>query len=494
MIRRSLSAARAVLFLLAAGTAHAQAFLPSPEAAALPDMPLPVSPVLRAALPATEPAFALPRSWHPHPAASRSDVPGKVGYYLRSTASLRVPLEAFAVAGVPDISAPPHLPQAPFGDDPVLAQQYQHAVDAYGDQIDAWRRLSEAELRTRGDRLGVGLGTAETRVFFSNLVLPLALHQQARYIPAPVHSDLSGRIGHALASVAVTRNDAGGAVPNYAKLGGTIAAAFIGKSIYAKAFHAPELDSTHFAARYIASSLAGDAATNTVHELLRAAREPDMSFYDLHGRAAEESYYPLSVGGKLVYWLRSTYAARNFASAVLLASRPVIPKEPAEPVQGDQSTYGGYPDYDSAYNHFGQALLGWKDGIENDARYRAKRLGAGFAESETQELLANLALPVLFDMDPRYVPLGAGHAAGARFGHAVEGLWVTHTDAGSRTVNLPVLGGTAGAALLAKEAYYPRLGLAGLQSTNVFAKTVSANLAADLIYNVLGEFVRRKGY
>ncbi len=140
---------------------------------------------------------------------------------------------------------------------------------------------------------------------------------------------------------------------------------------------------------------------------------------------------------------------------MLLASRPVILKEPAEPSEGDPSTYGGYPDYDSAYNHFGEALLGWKDGIENDARYRAKRLGAGFAESETQELLANFAVPILFDMDPRYVPLSAGHTAGARFGHAVEGLWVTHTDAGSRIVNLPVLGGTVGAAFLAKEVHCP---------------------------------------
>ncbi len=473
---------------------QAQAFLPAGEDTSLPDAPLPTLPPVRpAALPA-EPALALPRGFRPRPAAWRSNTPGKVSYWLHSTVTPRVWLEGFALAGVPDITTAPVQPRAPATDDPVLSEQYQRDIDAYDAEIDGWRRVNEATLRYHGYRLGVGLGTAETRQLFSNLVLPLALHQEARYIPAPVNSDFSDRIGHALASIVVTPNDAGNLVPNYSKLGGTVAAAFVAKSVYAKAFNAPELNSTHFATRYIAYSLAGDAATNTVRELIRAAREPDLTFFDRHGRATEESYYPLSIGGKFIYWVRSTYAVRNFASAVLLASRPVIPKEPAEPVEDDPSTYDGYPNYDSAYNHYGDTLLAWKDGIENDVRYRATRLGAGFAESETQELLANLVLPVLFDLDPRYVPLGAGHTTGARFGHAVEGLWVTHTDAGNRTVNLPVLGGTLGAAFLAKDVYYPQLSLSSLQTSSVFARTVTANLALDAIYNVLGEFVRRRGY
>lgn len=485
-----------ILFLCAAalGSMQAQSFLPAPENhAPLPDAPSASLPA-HAAGTAGASALALPRNFRPRPAAARSNAPGKVSYYLHSTVSPRTWLEGFALAGVPNITTAPIQPRAPSTDDPVLSLQYQQAIDAYDDEIDAWRRVNEATLRYHGYRLGVGIGTAETRELFSNLVLPLALHQEARYIPAPVNSDLSERIGHALASIVMTTNDAGSPVPNYSKLGGTVAAAFIAKSVYAKAFNAPELDSTHFATRYIAYSLAGDAATNTVRELIRAAREPDLTFSDLHGRATEESYYPLSIGGKFIYWVRSTYAVRNFASAVLLASRPVIPKEPAEPVANDPSTYNGYTNYDSAYNHYGDALLAWKDGIENDVRYRATRLGAGFAESETQELLANLALPVLFDLDPRYVPLGAGHAAGQRFGHAIEGLWVTHTDAGNRTVNLPVLGGTLGAAFLAKDVYYPQLGLPSLQTSSVFARTVTANLALDALYNVIGEFVRRRGY
>ncbi len=483
---------------LAAGldgaAARAQQFLPSgsPE---LPDAPQPALPIVRAALPPAERPMVLPRNFRIRPAASRSNFPDKVSYYLHSTGSLRNLLEATAIAGIPDITSVPEAqPRAPATDDPVLSLQYQRDIDRYNREIDAWRRVNEATLRYHGYRFAVGLGTAETRQLFSNLVLPLALHQQARYIPAPVNSDFDERIGHALASIVVTRNDAGSLVPNYSKLGGTVAAAFVGKSLYAKAFNAPELDSTHFATRYIAYSLAGDAATNVAHELIRAALEPDLTFYGLHGRATEESYYPLSIGGKFLYWARSTYAVRNFISAALLASRPVIPPEPTEPVRGDTSTYAGYPNYDAAYNHYGDTVLAWKDGIENDVRYRARRFAGGLAESETQATLQNLAIPILFDMDPRYVPLGAGHPAGQRLGHAIEGLWITHTDKGERMVNLPVLGGTAGAAFLAKEVYYPQLGVPALASTSVLARTVTANLAVDAIYNVIGEFLRHRGY
>ncbi len=465
-----------------------------PTSAALPDAPLPVLPIVRAAASPGEQPLILPRSFRITPAAARSNKPGKVAYYLHSTVSPRNLLEAMAVAGVPNITSAPSQPRAPKDDDPVASLAYQRATDAYNVQIDDWRRVNEATLRYHGYRFGVGLATAETRQLFSNLALPLAFRQQARYIPAPVNSDFTERIGHAIASIVVTRNDAGFLVPNYSKLGGTVAAAFLGKSVYAKAFNAPELDSNHFVTRYIGYSLLGDLATNTTHELIRAAMEPDLTFYARHGRATDDEYYPLSIGGKFIYWARSTYAVRNFVSGALIASLPHIPTEPNEPVEGDATTYAGYPNYDSAYNHYGDTVLAWKDGIENDVRYHARRFVGGFAESETQMLLGNLVIPVAFDMDPRYVPLGAGHPASQRFAHAVEGLWIAHTDSGSRTVNLPVLGGTFGTAVIAKEAYYPQLGVPALASTGVFAKTVGANLAADALYNVIGEFLRRRGY
>ena len=194
------------------------------------------------------------------------------------------------------------MPIAPTGSDPIAAQNYQNAMNTYGNEIDTWLQVNEKMLRYRADRFEVGFATAETRQLISNLALPLALHQQARYLPAPVNSDMSERMWNAASSIVVTRSDAGLLVPNYSKLGGTVAAAFLGKALFAKEFNAPELDSNHFVARYIGYSLLGDLATNTAHELVRAALEPDLTMYNLHGRANDDSYYPLSIGGKLVYW------------------------------------------------------------------------------------------------------------------------------------------------------------------------------------------------
>ncbi len=475
-----------------AQTSAVATFAPS-ASPSLPDAPSPTLPVVRAANPAGEQPLLLPRNFRITPAAAQSNAPEKVRYYLHSTWQIRNFAEAMAVAGIPNLQSAPCQPRSRGCVNPSTDEAYQTAMDNYGNAIDAWRRQTEETLRFHGYRFGVGLATAETRDLLSNLVLPLALHQEARYIPAPVNSDFGERMLNAAESIVVTRNDAGMLAPNYSKLGGTVAAAFLGKSLYANTLHAPELDSNHFALRYIGYSLLGDLATNTAHELIRGALEPDLTYYNLHGRSTDDSYYPLSIGGKFIYWARSTYAVRNFVGAALIASMPTIPSEPVEP-NGDPATWHGYPSYGSAYDHYGDTLLGWKDNIENNGRYHARRFAGGLSESESEMLLQNLAIPVAFSMDPRYVPLGSDHPTGQRFAHAVEGLWITHTDSGARTVNLPVLGGTFGAALLAKEAYYPQLGVPALESNGVFAKTVGVNLAADALYNVIGEFLRHRGY
>ncbi len=454
----------------------------------LPEAPRADPPIVRAVVPAAQQPLILPRNFRITPASSRTNVPGKVHYYLESTYSLRVLLEAFAVTGVPNITTAPRRPLA--GD-----ANYQQALDSYGDQLDNWFHVNEKTLRLRSDRLEVGLATAETRQLFSNLVLPLALHQQARYLPAPVNSDFSQRMENAVASIVVTRTDSGALVPNYSKLGGTVAAAYLGKALYANAFKAPSLDSNHFVVRYISYSLLGDLATNVGHELVRAAREPDMTMYNLHGRPTDDSCYPMSIGGKTVYWLRSTYALRNFVTAGLASGLPdtnLIENRPKDPKPGNPSTWNRYPTYNDAYNNYGDNLLTWKDQVENNLRYHERRFAGGLAESETQMLLGNLAIPVLFNMDPRYVALGEGYTSGQRFGHALEGLVVSHTDAGNKTVNLPVLVGTVGAAYMAKEVYYPRLGTPALASNRVLATTIGLNLAADAMYNVIGEFRRHR--
>ncbi len=435
----------------------------------------------------------LPRNFRITPAAAQSNLPEKVRYYLHSTWQLRNFAEAMAVAGIPNITSAPCQPRALGCANQPDDLHYEGAMDRYSHEIDDWRRLNEATLRYHGYRFGVGLATAETRDLFSNLVLPLALHQEARYIPAPVDATFGERTENAAESIVVTRNDRGDLVPNYSKLVGTVGAAFVAKSLYANAFNAPELDSNSFVLRYVGFSLLGDLATNAAHELVRGAMEPDLTMYGMHGRSEEESYYPLSIGGKFIYWARSTYAVRNFATAALIASMPDIPEQPTEPTL-DPATWHGYSNYDAAYDHYANTVLGWKDSLEDGLRYHGHRLAGGISESETQMLLGNFVIPVAFNMDPRYVPLGAGHPAGRRFGHAIEGLWVGHTDSGNRTLNLPLLGGTVGAALLAKEAYYPQLGTPALASTDVFAKTVGLNLVADALYNVVGEFLRHRGY
>ncbi len=463
----------------------------------LPDAPLPDQPIVRAATAPAEQPLVLPRNWRMTPAASRSNTPGKVSYYLGSTWSIRNFAEAMAVAGIPNITAAPHRPIDPNNGDPVAEANYQQAMDHYGDALDTWFHVNEKTLRFHADRFAVGFATAESRDLLSNLVLPLALHQQARYLPAPVNSDFGERMGNAAASIVVTRNDAGMLVPNYSKLGGTVIAAFLGKALYANSFHAPELDSNHFFVRYVGYSLLGDLATNVGHELIRAAVEPDMTYYNLHGRATDDSYYPLSLGGKVVYWARSTYATRNFASALLIASMPnttLISNRPQDPVAGNPSTWNGSSNYTDAYDNYGESLLVWKDQVEQDIRYHGRRFAGGLAESETQALVQNLAVPVLFNMDPRYVPMGVGYSGSQRLGHAFEGLVVAHTDSGAKTINLPLLGGTIGAAFLAKEVYYPRLDTPSLTSNGVLAKTISLNLAADAVSNVVGEFLRHRGY
>ncbi len=467
----------------------------SAAAKSLPEAPAENHALIRAAIPvAGEQAVVLPRNFRITPTAGKSGTPGKVAYYLGSTWSIRNFLEAGFVAGVPNITVVPgHQPAAPMGDDPVAQQNYEDAMNAYGTKIDTWRRVNERELRYRSARFEVGFATAETRQLASNLLLPLALHQQARYMPSPVNEDFDARILHAAASIVVTRNDAGNLVPNYSKLGGTVIAAYLGKSLYAKAFNAPELNSSHFVMHYIGYSLLGDFATNAAREVFRAAVAPDATMYDLHGRSTDDSYYPLSLGGKALLWARSTYAPRNFIQAALTGGLPKYTDYPVEPT-GNPATWNGYANYDLAYQNYGTTLLGWKQALEDNLRYHERRFYGGLAASESQQLLQNLVIPIAFNMDPRYVPLGAGYSGSQRLAHAFEGLAVTHTDAGNKTINLPVLGGTVGAAFAAKELYFPQLGTPALATNSVLVKTVGINLAGDAVYNVIGEFLRHRRY
>ncbi len=269
-----------------------------------------------------------------------------------------------------------------------------------------WRRSSEDELRYRGQRFAVGLATAETRQLLSNLVLPLALRQDPRYVPAYIDGSFGQRIWHAVSAIAVTRSDSGRLVPNYSKLGGTVAAAFIGEKIYAKQLNVPQLQTGQFVRRYIGYTLAGDVATNIGRELVRTAIKPDIEMYNSQGTATQDSYYPLSMGGKFFYWAHSTYGMRNFIQGALLAGIPDIPDQPEEPAVPNITTEEQALAFDAIFVQYGKDIQSWRDSLEDNVRYHERRLVGGVSESETQQFLANFALPMASEWIRGMSPLG----------------------------------------------------------------------------------------
>jgi hypothetical protein len=436
----------------------------------------------------------VPKSYRPAMPVTTLTWGMKLDWYLRSTVSFRNFLEAGFLAGIPNLPSAPSQPQPPATITIDGVQNYANAMDAYGDAMDDWRRSSEDELRYRGRRFGVGLATAETRQLLSNFVLPVALHQDPRYVPAYIDGTFGQRMWHAVSAIAVTRSNSGHLVPNYSKLGGTVAAAFIGKDVYAKEFDVPQLETGRFVGHYIGYSLAGDLATNVGRELVRTAIKPDIEMYSSQGVATQDSYYPLSVGGKFFYWARSTYGLRNFIQGALMAGIPDIPDQPEQPPVPVITTEEEALAFDAIFVQYGKDIQAWRDNLEDDVRYHERRLIGGFSESETQQFLANFALPTALGMDPRYIPLGPGHSAGSRMGNAFSSVVIGHMDSGSKMVNMPLLGGTVGAAFMAKDLYYPKLGVPELESNRVLAKTIGLNFVADGLLNVFSEFFIRKGF
>jgi hypothetical protein len=299
---------------------------------------------------------------------------------------------------------------------------------------------------------------------------------------------------HAVSAIAVTRSDSGHLVPNYSKLGGTVAAAFIGKEVYAKEFDVPQLETGQFVRRYIGYSLAGDLATNVGRELVRSAIKPDIEMLTSQGVATQDSYYPLSAGGKFFYWARSTYGLRNFIQGALMAGIPDIPDQPEQPAVPVITTEEEALEFDAIFVQYGEDIQAWRDNLEDDVRYHERRFIGGFSESETQQLLANFALSTTLGMDPRYIPLVPGHSASSRMGNAFSSIVMGRMDSGRKMVNVPLLAGTVGAAFIAKELYYPKLGVPELESNRVLAKTIVFNFAADGLLNLFGEFFIRKSF
>lgn len=414
----------------------------------------------------------------------------KLTYYLGSTVSARNFLETGFIAGIPNLPSAPKQPSTKTTTGP----EYEAAMDQYGDDMDVWRRSSEDILRYHGRRAAVGLATAETRAFFSNFLLPVALRQNARYTPAELNNSFGRRIGHAAASVIVTQGNNGHLQPNISKIAGTIGAAFMGREVYTDQFNLPQLHTNKFVGKYIAYSLAGDAATNVARELVRSMVRSEILQGNAQGASLSENYTPLSPQAKFVYWAKSTYSMRNFAQGALMAGIPNITDEPSYPATPVITSEEEQAAFDNTLKQYGDNVQAWRHNLETDVRYHGRRLVAGIAESETQLFLSNFLLAAPLKLDPRYIPLGPDHAFGARLGHAIAGVAVTHRDNGRRFMNLPLIGGTVGAAYIGKQLIYPEVGVDRLSRDEVLGRTIGLNLAVDVIYNILQELRPRRTF
>jgi hypothetical protein len=418
----------------------------------------------------------------------------KLTYYLRSAASPRNFLDAGLIAGIPNLPSAPVQPSVPAVLNFDSGKAYENAMDAYGDGMDAWRRNSEVELRDRGRRFAVGLATSETRDFLSNFLLPVMLREDPRYLPADIEQNFGDRMGHAFASVVVTRTNSGRLTPNLSKWIGTVGAAVVAKQFYAAEFNAPRLGTNQFIARYVGYSLAGDLATNVGRELVRSIQRSDIQRLRDYGPPTAAHYYSLSSGGKFLYWAHNTYAPRNFVQGILFAGYPNVPSQPDYPETPNITTEEQEVAFDQVLMNYGRTVQTWRQNMESDVRSHEHRLIGGFSESETQEFLTKFLLPTAFRMEPRYIPAGPGAGFGKRFGNAFTSVVVTRTDSGRHMINLPILIGTPGAALIAQQLYYPQLGLSRLEQNTVMGKTIGFNLAGDVVVNLISEVFSHRSY
>jgi hypothetical protein len=398
-------------------------------------------------------------------------------------------MEAGFIAGFPSLTQAPVQPQPPATIDSATVLAYESAMNLYNAEIDDWRRSNESELRYRGRRFGFGLATAETRDLLSNFLLPVALRQDPRYMPASLGLGAGSRLGAAAESIFVTRDNSGRRVPNLSKLAGTAGAALIARHLYADRLNVPQLNSNKFVWKYVGYSLAGDAATNVARELLRTSVRQDLIRMDEEGRVTEDNYYPLSTAGTVLFWARSTFAPRNFLQGALIAGLPNLPTEPTYPTAPAANTKAEEIAYAEAIMQYGTAMQDWRRTADEDVRYHGRRFIAGFSESETQEFLGNCLIPLALRMDPRYIPAGTNQSAGARIRNSFEQIAVARTNSGRRIINLPLIGSTVGGAFIARELYYERLGVPELATNRLAVKTMGFNVAGDLLLNIAHEFL-----
>lgn len=414
-------------------------------------------------------------------------------YFARSFFSPRVLMEGALLAGMPKFVQAPAQPPAPAVLNATTGMAYSFAIENYSTAMDSWRSTNDGEVRYIGRRAAVGMLTAETRNALGNLILPLAFRVDPRYIAADVRYSFGQRLEHAVTSEFVMTTHGERRLPNIPKLASTFAASIIGAEYYSRPFHAPELNTTSFILKDAGYSIAGDIATNLARELFRSVAHTDLLNLAQRGDLTWDHYYPLTPQGKFTSWLQTTYGPRHFVSAILIGAFPRIYQEPVRPAALPINTLNELLAYDQVLENYSNNVVAWRQTSEETLRYNFHRAIGGFSESETQGFLQYFLLPVAFHQDGRYIPLGDAHTASERIGHAFGSLLFTVNDEGRRAFNISTLGGTAGAAVIAQQLYYPDLGVNSLTRNVVLEKTIGLNLIGDFLLNLIHESFPGKG-
>lgn len=111
-----------------------------------------------------------------------------------------------------------------------------------------------------------------------------------------------------------------------------------------------------------------------------------------------------------------------------------------------------------------------------------KRLGAAFTDQASSNFFKEFLYPTIFSEDPRYYRMAHGPARKRVF-HALEHVFVAHTDSGSRMFNFSEWMGTISAQSLSN-LYHP----GNRRGFYPSARGVTYSLAFDMGFDVLREF------
>jgi hypothetical protein len=144
---------------------------------------------------------------------------------------------------------------ATFGPLGLLGSGLSAGVNQWRDYPKEWEQGAEGYGRRFAASLGQRTAKNSIRFFAAT-----TLHEDPRYF-ASDHRSFPRRIGHAIASVFVTRTDSGGRRFNVSELAGTVGSEFIGNQWYP-----PRVGTTNDALRGSAITLGLDAARNLAKE------------------------------------------------------------------------------------------------------------------------------------------------------------------------------------------------------------------------------------